>query len=512
VSEKIRAVIQALVLWSLMASFCGAHAYEDTSPVQIFDIQNWIQIRDRAAASREVTSLKRLVEIIYDRIISRPREEADYWREAGKRWGDFRRAYCPSDLSLCALPQELGGVRQLAAIRDGLVDAQARKLLNERLGPQGLRLSPTLIFPGQLPAAGSDKANFSFRITTIEDEQSSNVDGTSLVTMGDVILNDLLTYHMSFGSDLARTYFAVDSRGNGYVQADRVRESAYSFAVNWKKVAQKKVNYSTIDVGDLLLQQLKKELNGAFDATFDRLLARLDAGNPDHLEHIDRFRAERARDRYPTEVYQWVIYDQLLQISSLLTEHYQQVKVNGDDVHSVTQALKGIVALQKQISPRLLFCLLQREWDLDEGAVVEQVLTRPVAGLYMAEHVQVLLEHGPYAKFAQFEKLSAKIDYRLLTDDREFLEAQNPGFYRKMSVLGLLDAEKLRAAPLALQKAWLENYVTKDGQAFALGVYRVSAALTLSLDARSARDLAEIIRQAPLSKTGDGISSTFVSG
>ena len=45
-----------------------------------------------------------------------------------------------------------------------------------------------------------------------------------------------------------------------------------------------------------------------------------------------------------------------------------------------------------------------------------------------------------------------------------------------------------------------------------MGVYRMSAALTLSLDARSARDLAEIIRQAPLSKTGDGISSTFVGG
>jgi len=132
--------------------------------------------------------------------------------------------------------------------------------------------------------------------------------------------------------------------------------------------------------------------------------------------------------------------------------------------------------------------------------------------MYMAEHLQVLLEHGPYEKLAQFAKLSAKIDYKLLTDDPEFLKAQNPEFYKKMSDLGLLDAEKLRAAPLALQKAWLEDYLAKDGQVFAMGVYRVSAALTLSLDARSARDLAEIIRQAPFSKSGYGISSTFVSG
>jgi hypothetical protein len=509
---KIRGIIQALVLWSLVGSFSGAYAHEDTSPVQIFDIQKWIQIRDRANASKQVTSLKRLVEIVYDKITSRPWEDADYWREADKHWGDFRQAYCPSDLSLCSLPQELGGIQQLEAIRDGLVSAEAHKILNEQLSKLGLRLSPNLIFPVQLPVAESDKANFSFRITTIENEENSDVDGKSLVTMGDVILNDILTYRMSFGSDLARTYFAVDSQGNGYVQADRVRESAYSFAANWKKVAQREVNYSTIDVGDLLLQQLKKELSGVFDATFDRLLAELDAGNPDHLEHINRFKAERAHDRYPTEVYQWVIYDQLLQISSLLTEHYQQAKVNYEDLHSAPQAQKGIITLQKQISPRLLFCLLQREWDLDEGSVVEQVLTRPVAGMYMAEHVQVLLEHGPYEKLAQFEKLSAKIDYKLLTDDREFLKAQNPGFYKKMSGLRLLDAEKLRAAPLALQKAWLEDYLTKDGQVFAMGVYRVSAALTLSLDARSARDLAEIIRQAPLSKSGYGISSTFVMG
>jgi hypothetical protein len=508
---KIRGIIQALVLGSLIGAFSAGYA-QDTSPVQILDIQKWIQIRDRANASKQVTSLKRLVEINYDRIVGRPWEEADYWREAGKRWGDFRRAYCPSNLSPCSLPPELGDVQQLAAIRDGLVSAEVRKMLNERLSGVGLRLSPNLIFPVQLPVAGSDQANFSFRIATIEDEENSNVDGKSLVTMGDVILNDLLTYYMSFGTDLARTYFAVDSRANGYVQADRVREAAYTFAANWKKVAQKEVNYSTINVGDLLLQQLKKELSSAFDATFDRLLARLDAGNPDHLEHIDRFKAERARGRYPTEVYQWVIYDQLLQISNLLTEHYQQAKVNGEDLHSVPQALKAIVALQEQVSPRLLFFLLQRVWDLDEGAVVEQILTRPVAGLYMAEHVQVLLEHGPYRKLAQFEKLSAKIDYKLLTDDPEFLKTHNPGFHKRMSELGLLDAEKLRAAPLVLQKAWLEDYVTRDGQAFAMGVYRVSAALTLSLDARSARDLAEIIRQAPLSKTGDGISSTFVSG
>ncbi len=509
---KIRGVIQGLVLWSLLGSFSGAYAHEDTSPVQILDIQKWIQIRDRANASKQATSLKRLVEIIYDKIISRPWEEANYWHEAGTRWGDFRQANCPSDLSLCSLPQELGGLQQLETVRDGLVSAEAHRILNGQLSKLGLRLSPNLIFPVQLSVAESDEANFSFRITTIEKEENSNVDGKSLVTMGDVILNDILTYRMSFGSDLARTYFAVDAQGDGYVQADRVRESAYTFATNWKRVAQREVNYSTIDVGDLLLQQLKKELSGAFDATFDRLLAKLDASNPDHLEHINRFKVERARDRYPTEVYQWVIYDQLLQISSLLTEHYQQATANHEDLHSAPQALKAIVTLQQQISPRLLFCLLQREWDFDEGSVVEQVLTRPVAGMYMAEHVHVLLEHRPYEKLAQFEKLSTKIDYKLLTDDPEFLKAQNPEFYKKMTDLGLLDAERLRAAPLALQKAWLEDYLTKDGQVFAMGIYHVSAALTLSLDARSARDLAEIIRQAPLNKSGHGISSTFVSG
>ena len=98
--------------------------------------------------------------------------------------------------------------------------------------------------------------------------------------------------------------------------------------------------------------------------------------------------------------------------------------MNSEDLHSVPQALKAIVALQEQVSPRLLFFLLQREWDLDEGAVVEQILTRPSAGLYMAEHVQVLLEHGPYRKLAQFEKLSA--EDRLQATDRRSGIPENP--------------------------------------------------------------------------------------
>jgi hypothetical protein len=60
---KIRGVIQALILWSLMGAFSAAYPHEDTSPVQILDVQKWIQIRDRANASKQVTSLKRLVEI-----------------------------------------------------------------------------------------------------------------------------------------------------------------------------------------------------------------------------------------------------------------------------------------------------------------------------------------------------------------------------------------------------------------------------------------------------------------
>lgn len=160
--------------------------------------------------------------------------------------------------------------------------------------------------------------------------------------------------------------------------------------------------------------------------------------------------------------------------------------------------------LQAQVSPRLLFCILQRQWDLDDGAVIEQVVTKTMVGAYMLEHLRVLLERGRYRRFGHFQTLSAKIDYNLLTNDPEFLKTHHPDFYRKMADLGLLDAAKLRAAPLSFQKAWLDEYLTKDGEVFTLGIYRVSAALMLSLDARMARDIAEIIRQTPFSKSSHG--------
>lgn len=484
-------VLQGFLFGCLMVAFSHrTSAHEDSSPVQVFDAPKWIRLSERAKASPHVTSLKGLIEIIYDRIIRRPWPEAEYWQEATDRWSVFRATYCSAkELSLCQLPETVENMDQLAAIRNGLVSEQSRQILNAHLAKVDLRLSPNLIFPVQVRVAESEKQNFSFRISTIEADEHSNVDGKRLVTMGDEILQDILTYRVRFEHEIARTYFAIDSAGNGYVQSARLREVASTLGPQWKAAAEQDVGYTTIDVGDLHLRGLRKELAQEFSATYDRLLAKMDSQNPHHKEHIKRFQVERSRDRYPTEVYQWVIYDQLLQMTVTLTEHYQLAKLNHENLHTLAQSLKAVMALQSQTSPRLIYYLLHRVWDFDEGAVLEQILNKPGVELYMVEHLQVLLGET-YDEVGGFAKYAPRIDYSLLTDP-EFLRAHHPG-------LGTPTAEQLRALPPEAQRAWLEAYVTRDGEPFPIGVYSLSAALTLSLDARSARDIANTIRQMRL--------------
>lgn len=189
----------------------------------------------------------------------------------------------------------------------------------------------------------------------------------------------------------------------------------------------------------------------------------------------------------------------------MLTQHYQQAKVDYQDLHTPQLALKGVVALQQQVSQRLLFYLLQRIWDYDEGSVLEQVATKPLAGMYMVEHLQALLERDSYKDSGLFEKLAEKIDYNLLTAEAELLKEQHPAFYNRMSAMNLLNAEKLKSAPAAIRKQWMEELVVKDGEPFKIGLYRLSAALTLGLDARSARDVAEVIHKVRLNKQDNEI-------
>ena len=495
VSPSFKAIVQLSLVGAVSLT---AHANEDISPVQIFDLQKWMQVRDGAKESPQVMGLKKLVEIVYDKVISRPWEEAAYWKEAGQRWQSFRQAHCPSGLTLCSLPAKLENVDQLADVRNELVKPQTRELLNVTLAKVGLKLSPNLIFPVQLPVAESEKTNFSMRIATVEADETSNVEGTSLVRMGDVVMYDIFTYRMNFTQDIARTYFAVDSAGNGYVQADRVREAAHTLAGQWKKTAQRETEYNAINATELLLQKLKVELRPEFEATYARLLAKLDPTNLDHAQHIQRFENERSRDRYPSEVYQWVIYEQLLGLAENLTEHYQELKTSHQNMHTAAASLLALTKLQARTNPRLMFYLMQREWDLDEGAVLEQVVTKPLAGMYMTEHLNVLLERGPYAGSGMFEKLVSAIDFKLLVAEPEFLKAHHPAFHARMSALGMLDGEKLKAVPREIQKAWLAEYLTKDGQPFLMGAYRVSAALSLGMNARQSRDTAETIRNARL--------------
>lgn len=494
-ARSLKFVVQLSLVGVLSNS---AFANEDASPVQIYDIQKWIQIRDGAARAPQVVAVKQLIEIIYDKIISRPWEEAPYWAEAEKRWTNYRQTYCPSAQSLCALPEKLETVQQLGNIRNELVKPQTRDMINTELAKVGLKLSPNLIFPVQLPVAENDKSNFSFRITTIESEGISNVEDKSLVRMGDVVMYDIFTYRMNYTQDIARTYFAVDSQGHGYVQADRVREAAYTLAKQWKMLDARLIEYNALNATELLLQKLKLELKPEFEATYARLLAKLDPKNVEHVQHIHRFESERARDRYPSEVFQWVAFDQLMSVAEVLTEQYQDAKLNRRDLHAPTTSLQSVAKLQAQTAPRLLYYLLQREWDLDEGGVIEQIVTKPLAGMYLVEHLNVLLERGPYESAGMFAELAPAIDYKLLLAEPEFLKTHHPAFHARMSSLGMLDPEKVKAAPLAIQKAWLEEYLTKDEKPFILGAYRVSAALSLGVNARQSRDMSEAIRKARL--------------
>lgn len=495
-------VLRLAILVSLVSSLQTGHANEDTSPVQIFDIQKWLEIRERAKSSDKVMGLKGLVEIIYDKILSRPWEEEDYWVEANTRWERFQSAYCPSRITLCSLPKELANLQQLEAIRNGLVDSENHQRINKHLAVLGFSLSPNLIFPVQMPAGNSEQDNFSFRITTIEDESGGAVEGTNLVIHGDVIMFDLLSYRMGFSQDMARTYFAVDSKANGYIEADRIREAAVTMARTWKRAAQRDITPNPVDSQDLLLQDLKKELAGEFESTYKNLFSKLDANNQGHLVHIHRFEEEKAKGQYPIEVFQWVSFDQLRNVSEVLVSHYQEAKFNYQNLHTINQSLKAIVNLQQQVSQKLMFYLLQRQWDLDDGSVIEQIVVKPVVGTYILEHLKVLLEKEHYAEMGQFERYSKLIDYKLLTDDHEYLKENHPEFYKKMLALDLLDAEKLRATPLAIQRQWLEEYMTKNNGAevHQAGVYRLGAALMMGFDARTARDIAVIIEKARLSR------------
>lgn len=493
-------LLKSTLLVSLFAIFSPAFANEDTSPVQIFDIPGWIRVRDQAKANPKVVSLKLMIEIIYDRITSRPIEEQKYWPLAGTRWTNFRSVYCPSKLTLCSLPAELINMGQLEAIRDGFVKESNRDLINIQLNAIGLHMSPNLIFPVQLTVADSDKKNFSFRITSIESEESSDVQDKTLTVTGHVIMNDILTYRMAFNREMAKTYFAVDSKGNGYIQGDRVKEAAMGMARQWKRAAEMDIEYTTIDAADLLLQSLKKELSNEFEATYTKLVMKLDPNNRNHIEHIHRFFSARLESRYPIEVYQWMALEQLSRVTEILVRHYQLAKLDYQNLHVAERSVKALADVQEQTSPRLMFYLLQRQWDYEDGGVIEQITSKPLVGMYMVEHLQVLLEQGPYKDEKNFAKLSRHIDYNLLANDHEFLKSHNPEFYKKMSALGLLGSEKLRAAPLAVQQTWLQEFITKDQVVFNMGVYRLAAALMMGVDARESRHIAQTIRRARLAK------------
>ena len=482
---------QNLLQFLLIFTFTCAHADELTSTVQVFNAIKWVAVQEKAKNDNQVSSLKALVEIIYDPMVGRRWEREAYFETINERWVAFRSHFCPSKLMLCSLPATVRDFSQIDQLIENLISDHDHAILNKELLDTGLQLTENLNFPG---ITGNDeRANFSLRIAEIDERakykqlQLSGIKAkklTRLISLENAVLYDLRSYELGFTQKSVPAYYAVDKHHNGYLQIEKIKMAAMDFAVNWRRNINNPAPYTVINAEEILLQRLYAASEQMFAETFKILFQRL---QPSHLEDIERFKLEQSKGRYPLEVYQFVAYEHLLKLATQQVEFYQwasQIRKSKDEDSIATESLLN---LQKNADRNLFLYLIHRLAVVGDAAILDQTISQKSAQRYLVKIIEVLRGQGKYLGSRDlFPVLSKKVDYGLLLDSK-FLLSQQPHLFNRLDEKKLLSADQLRSAPVDVQRSVIDGLVStpsKNGQSspFLTGILRLAGAIFLGAD------------------------------
>ncbi len=490
----------------LIFTFTSTHAEELTSSVQVFNAIKWAQVQEKAKNDGQVSSLKALVEIIYDPMVGVRWERADYFEAINEKWKTFRSHFCPSSLQLCTLAPNIDDFSQIDHIIDKLTSENDGAILNKEIADTGLYLTPNLNFPGI--TGKDDRANFSMRIAEIDvNAESKRLEfrdikarsATRLISLENAVLYDLRSYELGFTQKSVPAFFAVDQSANGYLQIEKIKMAAMDFAINWRRVVQHPTPYKAVNAEEILLQRLYKKSEKVFEDKYAQLRNRL---NPIHEEDIGRFLAERGQGRYPLEVFQAVAYEHLLKLATQQVEFYQwaqQFRKNFDNGAIVVESLLN---LQNHANPELFYYLLHRIAVIGDAEILSQTVTQRQAQQYLVKIVEALRGQGKYGTNKNaFRTLSKKIDYSLLLE-ADFLLTYRSYLYDELDRNNFLTADQLRAAPLEMQRRIIDEFVSVKGldsegdihtKPFLMGILRLAGAIFLGMDQETSKIYSAII-------------------
>jgi len=462
INKSYLAVIfrKSLLALSLLYTVNAAFAEELTSTVQVFNALKWDQVRKKAQADPRLASLQSFIEILYDPIVGVVRwEYNDYIVALNERWTDFRKNFCPLEgLELCAEPELLKDFSRVDSIINILVSEKAHTVINQKIADTGMQLTRNLNFPGITKA--DDKGSFSLRIAEIDrDAKPRNLEyweiratkPTQLIDLENAFLYDLTTYALGYTpmGGKVPAYFALDEKSNGYLQIEKIKMAAMDFAQIWRHVMKGPAEYNAYNIRDILLHRLYQSSEKDFEKYYGELKAKLTSK---HQDDIDRFEETRAKNRYPLEVYQAVSYDLLLKLTTQQVEYYEWAQQFKKPLNHPVVTTEALLNLQKIANPELFLFLVHRIATSGEGEILDQTVHRLHAQKYLLKFGEVLRGKGKYkTKEDVFSKLIAKVDYKLILNE-SFLENNRPLLYAFLEKGDLLTPEKLKAAPIAVQK------------------------------------------------------------
>ncbi|MGE0631873.1 MAG: hypothetical protein AB7O96_05670 [Pseudobdellovibrionaceae bacterium] len=498
------------LLVGILAFSSAVWAAELTSTVQLFNALKWFKFQEVSKENPKIMTLKALIEISYDRMIGRPWTEADYWEQSQLIWTELRKSFCAdqtSKLELCALPATLSTVAEQEQILKKLISEKERNLINKKIEDTQLQLTPNLYFPGLSPEPKSDEENLSLRISTLEsptqvdsiDLWSKTVQNVKQIFMNDAVMYDIASYQSGFSMKPVPSYFALDAKGNSYLQIEKIKLAAMEFASVWRQTVKNEITHPQTSAEEILLKEMKKESLAEFEEIYPKLLTQFDPNNQAHQEDIERFEKTKKAGDHPLEVYQHVAYSKMLDLVIKQARYYQWAREQNKSLDSLLVTHESLLTLEKSANKYLYGYLLHRLGVTGEGPLLDQTVSKRVAGMFLNDQISVLLETGVYKDQKVFEKLRSKINYDLVMDT-SFFKTSRPNVHAYLEQQGIKTADQLKNASAEVQLQVLRLMVADGNTISAMGVFRLAGVLLVSLDQEGLNQIADIMHEVRVVK------------
>ena len=146
-----------------------------------------------------------------------------------------------------------------------------------------------------------------------------------------------------------------------------------------------------------MLLRLFQDEQPRFQHTYDVLVRRLQAPRSrqtaDKMAGIfQRFSAERARQHFPEEVYQHVVYDKFYAIATLQGQYFLLADTFRQHWQARRKALESLLALQVSSDPIFVWYLALAEALFPRHLVLANALDAASAMAYVYEHLKAILE------------------------------------------------------------------------------------------------------------------------